>query len=128
MLNLQFVSIETPFNNLSSKIAERNIKYAILAIKDAIKNHGDVAFSHYLRDNKSIFEKNRFITEDILPKRINYIIPNTTVSEKKADKIVFYIDFGYSSEMKNTKNISILKNIPIEERKLPKEIFYNSFL
>ena len=126
MLNLKFVSIETPFNNSNSKIMERNVQYTILAIKDAIKNYGDVASSHYLRDYKPICEKID-LSQDILSRRINYNIPNTTVSEKKADKSVFYVDLEYSSEMKNTKNISILQNIQIEERKLPKEILGSSF-
>lgn len=123
---IEVISVESPYNNKDNKILKRNINYAIMAVKDATCNHGNAAYASHLLNTQYVENgEHYYISDDVYDKfdcGREQVINITHALRLKADKIVFYIDFGYSNGMLAAKEIAEKHGIPIEERKLPKEM------
>ena len=123
---IDVVSIESPYNNKNPKILKRNINYAIVAVKDATRNHRNAAYASHLLNTQYVEGGNHFYISDDTNDKFDCdrdtVIDITNSLRMKADKIVFYIDFGYSNGMLWAKSLAEEYGIPIEERKLPKEM------
>ena len=120
------VSIESPYNNKDPKILKRNINYAILSLKDATRNYGNAAYASHLLNTQYVENgEHRYIdddTEDKYDCDRETVIEITNTFRRMMDKIVFYIDFGYSSGMLAAVRFAKEHKIPIEERTLPEEM------
>jgi hypothetical protein len=117
------VSIESPYNNKDPEILNRNINYAILALKDSCKNYNNAAYAAHLLNTQYVKAgQHNYVSDDIYDEfgvGREKAIELTHAIRLKADKIVFYIDFGYSSGMLAAKDLAVKYNIPWEERYLP---------
>jgi hypothetical protein len=103
------VSIESPF----AGDVERNKKYAYFAFFDSL-NKGESPFASHI-----------FYTEilnDLDPAERRLGLDASHEWRKVAEKIVFYVDFGYSSGMIEAKKIADENGIPTEERTLNPEL------
>lgn len=117
------VSIESPYNNVDDALRERNIRYAILCMKDASLNHNEAAYASHLLNTQTVINgRHLYVSDDTFdPFDHDYktVIAMTHAIRARCDKIVFYVDFGMSSGMKSALDLANEKNIPTEERHLP---------
>lgn len=105
MFNL--VILESPYaGNI-----EKNIQYARLCMRDSLLRGESPIASHLLYTQPGILK------DEVLEER-QWGIDAGLAWLKKADKHVFYIDYGYSKGMLYANQYSINHNIPIEERKI----------
>jgi len=120
------VSIESPYHNTDPAIIKRNINYAILAMKDSVKNHNEIPYLSHLLLTQTVVNKEHVYVDDTFTDPFGIGRDNalelTHGLRKRADKLVFYINFGYSNGMLAAKDLAIKYNIPIEERYLSDEI------
>lgn len=120
------VSVESPYNNADPKLLKRNINYAIMAVKDSTRNYGNAAYASHLLNTQYVEGgEHCYLSDDVDDKfdlSREQVIAITHALRKKADKIVFYVDFGYSGGMLAAKDLASRYGIPIEERTLPKEM------
>ena len=120
------VSIESPYNNVDPMILKRNINYAILAMKDSAKNYGESPYLSHLLLTQTVNNKEHIYIDDnvVDPFGIGREMALNITNEfrKRVDKIVFYVNFGYSNGMLFAKDFAIKNNIPIEERYLSDEM------
>ena len=116
------VSIESPYHSTDPAIIKRNVNYAILAMKDSAKNYGENPYLSHLLLTQTVVNKEHVYVDDTFkdPYGIgrDAAIELTNGIRKKCDKLVFYINFGYSNGMLQAKEFAIKNNIPIEERYL----------
>lgn len=113
---MNVVIIESPY----SGDIERNIRYAQEAMTDSRKR-GEIPIVPHLLWTQHHLAPNYFV-HDNDPKyevcgretSINHI----KELRRRADKVVFYIDYGYSSGMEIGLNHCYEENIPFEERVL----------
>lgn len=121
-----FVSIESPYHNLDPLILKRNINYAILAMKDSSKNHNEIPYPSHLLLTQTVVNNQHVYVDDTIvdPLGIGRELALNLTNElrKRVDKIVFYVNFGYSNGMKVAQQIAITHGIPIEERYLSDEV------
>lgn len=119
------VSIESPFHNEDPVLLKRNINYAILCLKDCFINYSEAAYASHLLNTQLVYQGEHFYVGDDVSDEFSCgreaVIEMTHSIRMKADKIVFYTDFGYSNGMISAKNVAEKYNIPIEERTLPQE-------
>lgn len=117
------VSIESPYHNVNPDLLHRNIRYAIMAVKDATANYGNAAYASHLLNTQFVQNKEHYYVDDLHPDPYDLtreqVISITHAMRLKADKIVFYIDLGYSNGMLAAKELAEKHHIPIEERFLP---------
>lgn len=123
---MQFVSIESPYNNADPNLLKRNINYAILAVKDATKNYNNAAYAAHLLNTQYVQDgEHGYLSDDVRDKfgvGRDKVIEITHLIRLRADKIVFYVDFGYSSGMLAAKELAEKNGILTEERRLPEEM------
>ena len=134
---IKFVSVESPYNAFTPWMQLRNIQYAILANTHAA-SLGDATWTPHICNTQIVkfgyntyigdtygelllrcFGKNIYkydIGRDETLKITNYI------RQTHIDKVVCYTDFGTSSGMQSAINAAQLKNIPVENRKLPNDL------
>lgn len=116
--------IESPYHNDDHKLLKRNICYAILALKDATTNYGNAAYASHLLNTQFVLNGSHYYVGDDVADKFSVgreaVISITHAIRMKSDKIVFYVDFGYSRGMLAAKNVALENGIPIEERRLPK--------
>ena len=125
------VSIESPYHNTNPIILQKNINYAIMAMKDSAKNYNEIPYLSHLLLTQVVINGNYMYTNDNIIDHFGIGRDNainlTNELRKRVDKIVFYIDFGYSNGMNIAKQIAIDNNILTEERYLP-ATFMNNIL
>jgi len=125
------VSVESPYSNQDPAILKRNINYAIMAVKDSSTNYGNAAYASHLLNTQCVDKgEHSYVSDDVHDKfgcGRDKVITITNALRAKADKIVFYIDFGYSRGMLIAKEIAETNGIPMEERKLPKDMMDEVF-
>ncbi|MEX0595350.1 MAG: hypothetical protein WD512_02540 [Candidatus Paceibacterota bacterium] len=125
------VSVESPYNNTDPALLQRNINYAILAVKDCSKNYNNEEYAAKLLNTQYVKAgKHDYISDNVHDEfgvGRDRIIELTHAIRLKADKIVFYIDFGYSSGMLAAKDLANKHNIPCEERYLPQDMMKELF-
>lgn len=107
------VIIESPFRGKTTEEAEKNIKYARVACIDAVFNHQEVPFASHL-----FFTQ--FLDDNKAEEREMGIQMGYDFWEK-ADKIIFYLDLGMSSGMKDALARAVMEDKPWEKRYLFKE-------
>lgn len=121
-----FVSIESPYHNADPLILKRNINYAILAMKDSSKHHNEIPYPSHLLLTQTVMNNNHVYVDDTIidPFGIGRELALNLTNElrKRVDKIVFYVNFGYSNGMKIAQQIATTHGIPIEERYLSDEL------
>ncbi len=97
-----------------------------MAVKDATRNYGNAAYASHILNTQYVEGGEHFyISDDVYDKfdcTREQVINITNALRLKADKIVFYVDFGYSNGMLAAKELAEEHGIPVEERKLPKEM------
>ena len=133
----QLISVESPYNSIYPWLQRRNIQYAIQCNTHAA-SLGDVTwtphivntqfvkfgFNGYVSDSLSTFLftpkglklDKYFIGRDETLKRTNEI------RQTKIDKVVCYTDYGISNGMQGAIEAAKKANVPIEYRKLPKDM------
>jgi|APSaa5957512493_1039668.scaffolds.fasta_scaffold89195_2 hypothetical protein len=132
MSKTTFISMESPFSNPDHKLLKRNICYGLLAVKDAALNYNEVSYAPHLLHTQLVYKGNHYYVDDAICKSDKLgdffgvgrerILEMTNCVRKKADKIVFYTDFGMTNGMKFAEKFAIDNDIFIEKRKLPKEM------
>jgi hypothetical protein len=112
--------------NSDPLILKRNINYAILAMKDSSKNYNEIPYLSHLLLTQTVVNNNHVYVDDTIvdPFGIGRELALNLTNElrKRVDKIVFYVNFGYSNGMKVAQQIAITHGIPIEERYLGEEL------
>lgn len=130
---MTFISIESPYSNVNPNIVNRNVCYALLAIKDSINNYNEASYAAHLLHTQLVFNGKPYYVGDWIcriPIVLNYfdgikrekVLKLTNNVRKKADKIVLYVDFGITPGMEHARKFAIENNIPIEERNLPEHM------
>ena len=123
---MQFVSIESPYNNADPNILKRNINYAILAVKDATKNYNNAVYAAHLLNTQYVQGgEHGYLSDNVRDKfgvGRDKVIEITHLIRLRADKIVFYVDFGYSNGMLAAKEVAENNDIQMEERRLPADM------
>ena len=123
---MTIVSVESPYHNEDPELLDRNIKYAIMACRHAIKFHGEAATASHLiytqrvKDGVHEYVHDKIVSEFDLGR--DEVISITNEIREKADKLVFYTDLGMSAGMKWAERIAKEKGIPVEYRKLPEKM------
>ena len=104
------VSVESPYHNTNQDILNRNINYAILAVKNETRS-GNAAYASHLLNTQYVDNGKHFYINDDVHDRFDCsreeVIRITNELRLKADKLVFYIDFGYSNGMITAKNLAM---------------------
>ena len=107
------VIIESPYRGLTPRAVQRNIQYAIAAMKDSI-NRGEAPFlSHLLYTNAL---DDRIQSE----RELGIVLGYTWWS--KGVPICFYCDLGWTEGMVNAKLVAQRMHIRIEERYVAKDL------
>jgi hypothetical protein len=116
-----FVSVESPYHNTDPNILKRNIKYAILCMKDSI-SRGEIPYLSHLLLTQTVYNGEYLYVNDSFVDPLGIgrdnAIELTNKLREKVDMIVFYVDLGYSNGMEIAKNVALNKKIPFEIRKL----------
>ena len=97
-----------------------------MALKDATKNYGEAAYASHLLNTQYVKHgEHGYLSDDVKCEfgvGREQAILITDSMRLKADKIVFYIDFGYSNGMLSAKRLAEKHKIPYEERLLPEDM------
>lgn len=120
------VSVESPYHNTDPDLLNRNINYAIMACRHSIKFHGEAAYASHLIYTQTVREGEHGYVDDNTVGEFDLgrdeVIRITHEVRMRADKIVFYTDFGMSNGMKIAEKVAQENGIPVEYRKLPSEM------
>jgi hypothetical protein len=141
MNNIKFVSIETPYNSIYPWKVIRNIQYAIQANKHATLSKKYATWVPHLCNTQFVILGMNGYIGDSIGSYFLKLFPNSSygigrektleitnnIRGKKIDKILVYDDFGISSGMQTAIDIAEKNDIPIEYRKLPKNMLKNVF-
>ena len=91
--------------------------------------HPEAVYASHLINTQSVSNGENFYVSDDLKCEYgvgrDMAIEITNSLRMRVDKLVFYIDHGYSSGMMIAKKLGEQYNIPMEERYLPKEMMRN---
>ena len=108
----KIVIIESPYRGDFYKKTVRNILYARLCVRDSLMLRGEIPFASHL------FYAQTGITDDMIPKEREFGMVAGWEIGKLASLSAFYVDFGWSSGMRNGMTTAINVKRPVEERSL----------
>jgi hypothetical protein len=144
---IKLISVESPYNARTPWTQLRNIQYAILCNTHAA-SLGDATWTPHICNTQVVkFGYNSYIGDTygdfivtFFGKNVckYYLSRNETlritnsVRQTHIDKVICYTDFGVSGGMRSAIVAAKMKNITVEERKLPndlmKEVYGQSFV
>ena len=116
-MSFRRVIIESPFRAPSRRLAQRNVDYAIAAIRDSI-NRGEAPFLSHLLYPGAL--NDNIPLERFLGIELGY------AWWPAAEAICCYCDLGWSLGMVNARLRAVPLNIPVEERYLAKDKHSNN--
>lgn len=130
-MSCPIVSIESPNDE---SIINLNINYAIMALKNETINFNNVAYASHLLNTQTVINYKHVYISDTVADIFGgtreqcieimkcLILKITNSLRLKCDKMVFYIDFGYSNGMLAALELAKENKIPYEEKYLPVEM------
>jgi hypothetical protein len=105
-----FVSVETPWRGLGA--GEKAQAYLRACIRDALARDELPWASH------AMLAWTRALYDEDPDQREEGLKVHKEVIRTKVDKIVFYVDHGMSSGMRNARTWAIMQGKPFEERRI----------
>ena len=116
------VSVESPYHNDDPVLLKRNINYAIMAVKDACANHGEAPYASHLIHTQLVHNGEHGYVHDGIVDEYDLgrarVIERTNAIRRRCDKMVFYVDFGWSRGMRDALDFAEANDIPTEERRI----------
>lgn len=137
-----FVSVESPYNAFTPWGHWRNVQYAILANKHAGFVDNATTYVPHLTDTQYVkFGWNSYVGDSVgvlvkymFPRLAKYDVGREETIDKtnnirrtKVNKLVYYTDFGVSAGMQSGIDAAKNAGVPVEERKLPKDMMKDIF-